>query len=167
MLRALAVCFAIVWGLGYSSAQADTWRRRRRADPAFVVNAPAGWTGSIDQYNNLQFRAQDRSAAVQFSIVNDPRVGTTPLDVIAAQIFSATGAPAYTSTAPGSVLGAPGTTYIGVLPINGVTLQMRLTLAKLDDRHVATLSILMRPEITPAQTAAIDALLAAGALTGR
>jgi hypothetical protein len=46
------------------------------------------------------------------------------------------------------------------MTINGISLDMRVTLAKLDPSHYACVSTLKRQNITPAQKAAFENLLA-------
>jgi hypothetical protein len=167
MLRTLAVCVALALSLAFTEARAAVYRVPSTGDPAFVVDAPAGWTGAFDRYGNLQFVAPDRSGVVQFTMFGpDPGVATAPLDEIAAESFKAAGAPPYSRSEPGSIVGRPGTTYVGILPEKDFNLDMRVTIVKLGSTHVAAITTLKSPTIRPYQVAAMNALLARVTLTG-
>lgn len=165
LLLTLALGVALISG---PVAYAETYRVPQTSNPAWVIDVPAGWSASYDDNGNLLVIADDHSAGLQLSILSDPSVNTTPLSELAAEIISSADASPYTSTAPGSLDGIPGETFIGVMPIQGGgTETMRLTMVKLDATHSAVQVELTRPDITKAQRAALYALAASTTIVGR
>jgi hypothetical protein len=123
------------------------------------VDVPTGWTYSYDTNGNLQLLASDNSVALQLSMITDPRVATTTLEAVAANVFQTAGAAPYTREEPGTVVGHTGEAFYGTLTEPQVVLQMKLIMAKLDDTHIAAISSLIRPDATPQQIAALKALI--------
>ncbi|MDE2184144.1 MAG: hypothetical protein KGJ78_14085 [Alphaproteobacteria bacterium] len=158
---ALALLFGPIFAAG---AQAETWRLPRQGVPAFVVDAPAGWTGGYDQYDNLQFTALDHSSAVQFSIIAGQDAATTPAEDIAAGIFRTAGAPPYERSESGSIAGRAGTAFVGTLPEKSGNLDLRVVLVKVDSMHFFCLTTLTAPQITADQRAAMEALIAGASI---
>jgi hypothetical protein len=161
MFRQLALTLVLMLGLSAAvEAHAGAFRLPKEGAPAFVVDAAETWSATYDQYGNLQFLAADRSSDVQFSILSDPTLDTTPVSDIAAGIFQAAGAPPYTRSEQGWIAGRQGRAFIGVLTVNGLALDMRVVLVKLDASHYACLSTLRRQTITADQTEALNTLIA-------
>jgi hypothetical protein len=160
MLRTLVVALALSLGLSGAPARPATYRLPQTGVPAFVIDAPQDWSAAYDPYGNLQLLAADRSASAQYSMIADPAVDTTPPETVAAQVFQSAHAAPYSRTEPGAVAGVPGEAFIGTLVIKGVSLDMRVTLAKLDPTHYACVTTLSIQNITPGQRAGLDALLA-------
>jgi hypothetical protein len=161
MLRSLSLSILLIVGLvaGSFPSHAQTVRLPKAGDPAFSMDVPTGWTYSYDANDNLQLMATDRSAVLQLSMIADERVATTTLETVAASIFQSAGAAPYTREEPGKVVGHAGEAFYGTLTEPQVVLQMKLILAKLDNTHIAAISSLIRPDATPQQIAALNALI--------
>ena len=155
-----SLAFGLLIALTFAGAHAETFRLPRQGVPAFVVDAPPGWNGVYAQENNLTFTAADLSAVVQFSMITSDELATTAPEAMAAFLFQSTGAPPYQRSESGSIAGYAGTAFVGTLPANGVTLDMRVVLAKFDATHYLCVSRLTRKEITADQRATMDVLIA-------
>lgn len=168
MLRALALMFTMALGLAaFATAHAESYRVPQTGVPFLAVDVSQGWTARTDQWDNLQIIADDHAASLQLSMISDPRVDTTSMEDVAANIFKTAGAPPYARTEPDSIAGAPGQAFICVFPVNGVALVLRLIIVKLDSMHYATMAVLARQSLTPAESAALNDLVAHVSIGGR
>jgi len=149
---------AIAWLTFGTGALAETFRLPKTGAPAFVVDSPPGSTGRFDEQGNLAVQFDDRSAAVQYSIIGSDE-GGLPFPEIASRIFKAAGTPPYTHTEPGAISGVAGQSFSSLMTVNGVMLDLTVTIVKLDGSQAAVLAVLRQKSITPAQQAAVDALV--------
>jgi hypothetical protein len=156
-----SLAFALLFTLSFAAdAQADNYRVPQQGVPAIVVEVPAGWTGNYDQYGNLQFAATDHSFGVQFSMISGDEMASATPEAVAAAVFQAAGAPPYLRSEAASVAGYTGTAFIGILPVSGVNLDIRVVLAKVDSTHYLAVSTVTHHEITADQAAAMAELIA-------
>lgn len=168
MTRSLAVALLVALGLSAAApVRADTFRLPQDGEPAFEVDAPLSWSATYDRYGNLHFLAADRSSSFQVSMIGDPGVARTSAAAVAAQIYKSAGARPYERTEPGSIAGVNGEAFVGVLPINGIDLDLRVVLVRLDESHFACLSVLRRRGLTAEQSQALDHMLARVRFKGR
>ncbi|MGH7025476.1 MAG: hypothetical protein ACREEB_18060 [Caulobacteraceae bacterium] len=163
--RLAALCLVVVLGLAFApGVRADPYRLPKDGVPAFVVDAPAGWSVTYDNLGNLQFLAADHSAAIQVTMIALP-AKSFALSDLAANVFKAAGAPPYSATAPGSIAGRAGQAFTSMKSTQGLNLDLRLVLVKVDATHTAGLAVIRRPGITAAQQAVLDDLVARVTLT--
>ena len=145
------------------AASAAAVREPTTGDPAFAFDLPPGWTASSDAQSALRIADDDHSAFVYLVVMVDP----TSTSNIAADFLAAAGAEPYTATEPGTIAGLPGDAFISRFPgPGGITVALRLVLVKLDPSHCAAQTSVTLPNATPAQIAALTALLAQVRLTG-
>jgi len=130
--------------------------------PAYEVDVPdAGWQVTRDPDGNLYLLADDHSGGIVLNIVATEGAGDMDLDALAAQSMKVANAPLPDHKLPGAVGGVPGMTYYSSMAgDSGKALSVKLTLVKVDANHVASDAEIRGPNITPAQSAAIDALAA-------
>lgn len=168
MLRSLVPAFAVVLGITLAvAAQAEVFRLPKDGTPAFVVDAPAGWTPVYDQFGNLQLLSPDQSTDVRFSIITSPNVDTTPISDVAANIFQAAGAPPYARSETAMIAHREGRAFVGSVTAGDSTLDMRVMLVKLDASHFACLSWIRPQSASKTQIAAMNALIAHARITDR
>jgi hypothetical protein len=152
--------------LGAVSAMAEAVRLPKTGDPAFAFDVPNGWTTLYDQYGNLRITATERTCFIQLSMITGPDV-ERPMPEVAAEIIKSAGAAPYSKTEAGAIAGQAGTKYLTTLTnSNGVRLDFKLVLVKLDSAHYASLAILMVPDVSPDRAAALDVLIGRIRLTG-
>jgi hypothetical protein len=158
-LLGLSILLGVGLAAGSVPSHAQTVRLPKTGDPAFLMDVPTGWTYSYDTSGNLQFMPSDHSAVLLLSMIADERVATTTLEAVAANIFQTAGAAPYTREEPGTVVGHTGEAFYGTLTEPQVVLQLKVILANLDSTHIAAISTLIRPDATPQQIAALNALI--------
>lgn len=151
VLLPLLLVFAVMTA---ASAGAETLRVPQTGTASFTLDVPAGWTASYDDHGTLQLLANDNSAQVQLSII------TVNAGMTAAELALAIKPPEVTTP-----YGRPVAAKIGGLTGQEFTLtvgegvEMSLVLVQLNDTTFAAQTALRRTASSPAQLAALKALL--------
>ena len=141
-------------------ASAEELRLPRAGGPAIAVDVPEHWTSRYDELGNLQITAEDKSCALQLSIVTAPEPDKPALSVIAAGIVTGSGAAPYSRTEPTVVGGVASDAYVSMMTLPGGTvLDERVVVIKLDHVHYAVAATLAVPNLTPVQTANLNVLV--------
>ena len=148
------------------AAQAESVRIPKEGSPAFAFDAPPGWRIVYDEYNNLQFFDPANSAMLQLNVMAGPEMQGASLEDLAAAVLKAGTFPPYTHQEVGSISGRAGQTFSASKPSNGIQLITDLTLVRLDETHVATLTRMKRSDVKPAALSALEALIAKVQMTG-
>jgi hypothetical protein len=166
MLRSLIVvpiaALALAWG---AAAQAANYLVPSSGRPALAVVAQdhrpdpgAGmlgkaWLGSegwpYAEYmrpDMLRLATSDHGTTVIIAMLADPRAGSTSEPEFAARVFREVGAPPYARVEPARLGGLPAKAFVGVMTKDGVPLQVRMILAKVDPGHYAYVVVLQRPK---------------------
>jgi hypothetical protein len=158
ILMGIVVGFALLLA---TTAQAELVRIPKQGEPAYAFDTPPGWKITYDEHGNLHLARG--SVFLQLSIATGAALTGLTLDNMASQVLIAANMPPYTSRQVGSIAGGMGQIYFLAKAQNGITMNLSLTIVRLDDTHVATLI-----RITRADSAATDLRVApSGRLTPR
>lgn len=142
------------------AAGAEDLRLPKTGTPAVVVDVPEHWTSRYDDLGNLQITAEDKTCALQISIVTMPEPDKPALPVIAAGIVTGSGAAPYSRTEPTMVGGVATDAYVSVMSLSGgLVLDERVIVIKLDAIHYAVAATVGRQDLTPLQAANLNALV--------
>jgi len=160
-----AIAGVLVWTVAIGEAAADTYRVPQTGNPALVADAPPGWTGQSVGQNEVMISAPNDMAVVELSIISDPAMAAKSLPEVAAQIFDIAPLPRWTSTEPGSIAGLPGQTFMVTLD-RGTPVAVRVSIAKIDASHVATVTEMTMKATTPEQLAGLKELVSQLRLSG-
>lgn len=148
------------------AAQAEMVRIPKEGSPAFAFDAPPGWRIVYDAHNNLQFFNSANSVMLQLNVMSGQEMVGASLEDLATAVLRAGTFPTYTSQQAGTISGRAGRTFSTSKPANGIRLITDLTLVRLDETHVATLTRMKRSDVKPTATAALETLAAEVKLTG-
>ena len=163
LFAVLVAVFALV---AAPAGLADTVRIPKTGAPALVIDAPTGWSVSYDDLGNLQLLANDKSAVIQLSMISGEE-SSLESDVMAARILEAAKSAPYASKQPASAAGIAGMSYLSTMPINNISLSVKVMVLRIDAAHVGSLAILTQPNIKPEQSALVQATLSLVRVEGR
>lgn len=149
-----------------SSAIAEPVRLPKEGLPAFAFSAPAGWRVVYDPHGNLQFYNPDNSALLQLSIMSGEEMVGQSLEALATEILKTAEFPPYTRQQASSIEGRAGQVFYTSTVSEGVTLNLELTLVRLNASTVVTLTRFKRSDVSPAAASALETLVSAVRLIG-
>ena len=157
--KALIGCVAALVLMLSTIAQAQQpVRIPQQGEPAYAFDAPPGWKIVYDEHHNLQF--VKGGAFLQLSMASGAALAGLEMDSLAAQILKAAAFPPFKSRQVGAIAGRPGRIYFAAKSQSGVTVELSLTLVRLDDTHVATLTRVTRVGVPAADLASLEDLVA-------
>jgi hypothetical protein len=157
-LKALIGCIAALALMLAVPVQAEPVRIPQQGEPAYAFNAPPGWQIIYDEHQNLQFRRN--GVVLQLSMASGAALAGLELDRLAAQILKSAGFPPYKSWQVGSIAGRPGRIYFAAKSQGSVTVELSLTLVRIDDTHIATLTRVTGVGAAAADLASLEDLVA-------
>jgi hypothetical protein len=169
MYRKTLLPLTLVFGLLFAAAavQAAPVRIPTIGTPAFAFDAPSGWNVLYDDFGNLRLSADDKSSFVLLTIISEPNLANMSLDAVAAAVMKSAGAAPFSSTSPATIGGLAGTSYFSQITApNGASIGVTVEIVRLDATHAGGLAILKTANMTPGQTASLDALVAQVKLEG-
>ena len=103
---------------------------------------------------------------LQLNVMAGQQMAGASLEDLAAAVLKAGSFPPYTHQQPGTISGRAGQTFSSLKETNGIRLLTELTLVRLDETHVATLTRMKRSDVKPAADAALEGLIAKIQMTG-
>ncbi len=165
-LRVLATLIA----LGVSApatAAADELRFPETGPIAFILNLPAGWVTQAVSGNMLVLAA-DRSAVLSLAVVpEDAESSKMTADQFANGALAVAKAEPFNKHERGTIAGFPADTYYSqmVNPSN-LKLQVKMNIIKSVQNYVVSETLLMTPNMSAAQQAALDSVVNSITLTG-
>jgi hypothetical protein len=139
LLLAVALSFA-----GVAAAGAAPLRFPDSGAPAFVLDVPAGWTGSPDQAGNYAIVADDHCCAVALSMVTDQALLDSDNEDVANKLFEAANVKPSQRSEGAIIGGVGGETFFSQ---NGDgTMNLNVTILRIDPGHMAIVSAVIRAD---------------------
>jgi hypothetical protein len=122
-------------------AQAREVKFTEDGDAVLTVQIPDEWTAAIDAERNMQLMPADKSWGILLSIA----AYSGALDDAASGIMKSAGATPPTRRDSATMAGMGGYAYYATMVVNNnQTLNLKDTLVKIDDQHVASVVVLTR-----------------------
>ena len=169
MLRKIALSLFLALSLmpfRVPSSSAQELRLPVTGNPAFVLTLPAGWTSLLDEWGNLRLTHESRTALIQLSMVTGEDARASYSD-LATGILKEAGAEPYSMNGQGAIAGVPGQAFLSkITNANGVTLDLVVTLARLDQDHIAGLVTMKVVGLSSEAIAAVNDVAAKVSFTG-
>jgi hypothetical protein len=155
-----AILTSLVDAVRLSATHADL-RFPSTGDPAYALSVPADWTPAYDaRSNTLTMAGTSCNCAIVLAMYHIDTTAITTAQ-IAKNTLDGAGAQPSTTSGPGSISGMAGDAFLAKLARpNGVVLDIKVVLVKVDPLHYAELVIVTPPNMSPASTATLNSLLA-------
>jgi hypothetical protein len=143
-----------------AAPEMPTIRFPEKGQVAFVVPLMPGWKSHPDPTSEmLMLTAPDRSIAISLDIVEDDAAGTVSPQDMAQKLFEHVHA-SETPQPPMTFAGLQTEVFAGPLRNQkGADVNMRLLIAKIDERHLAIVSIDTLKDMTTQQEHRLNSLL--------
>ena len=151
--KALLVLLALSLsnGLAPLSAPAKEMRHPETGLPAYTFTLPDDWTTEAAEAGNLLLFSANRSTGVVILVV----ASTDTFDVIAAEAFETAKATPVSPRQPAEISGCKGYTWFATLKNpQGEDLKFEMTIVRVGPDHVASASLILSSDVSPAEEAA-------------
>jgi hypothetical protein len=158
VLAFVAACWLALGGLG--AAEAKGFRHPATGAPAVAVTAPDDWSSQTDSSGNLLLFAPGGSPYAGYSITVTEFDTANSLDLLAAEAMKIAKAAPPVRVGDAVISGHKGGVWTSTATANGRVLGLKTVIVRLDDAHVASISLITFPGITPEQLKIAEAVLA-------
>lgn len=139
--------FGLAW-LTSLSALAKDVRFPESGVPAFTLVLPDDWSTQPAAQGNLLVLSPSRSAVLVLFIA----ASTDTLDKIAKEAMVTAPAVASGRKEPTEISGCEGSTWFGIMKNStNLTLNLEMSIVRIDEGHVGSASLLLAETITPAE----------------
>jgi hypothetical protein len=150
----VVLTFALA-GLAPLSAVAKELRHPESGLPAYVFELPDDWTSQAAPDDNLILFNPTRSGGVVILVA----ASTETIDAIAAEALATSKATQSGPRQPAEISGFQGYMWPATMQnAAGVALKFEMTVVRIDDGHVASASLLLSANMSPAEEAAARAV---------
>jgi hypothetical protein len=167
MKKSLLVFLAFSAGIGLFSAVARAGDVKFPADkdPAFTFTIPDAWTSADDGKGNLIVKSASRIAAVTLNMVSDQATLKMAPEALCKVIFKTGKVEDDGRKEETELDGKKGTAYYGTLTVPGGYSDVKLSLVKVDETHLAVVIVITSRAISPDDLAALEKVLESMKLT--
>ncbi|MEQ1785128.1 MAG: hypothetical protein ABMA14_27610 [Hyphomonadaceae bacterium] len=157
VLAGLAALFMCIAGIDPAAAQTRTVRHPETGGPAITVDLPGDWTTSIDPDNNLIIVGPGSTVAFSLSVVANTE--DYSLDEFAREAMDTAAVQSVAADGEAMIPPFTGTTYIGQMPSNGQTVNLKMLIVKAPPDTILSATMITGDYTTVESTAVGEMIL--------